>query len=525
MKKIWKKMISLSLASILAVGMFTGCQKETETDIAADMDNSTPISIDMMLLNNTSGDGAEFVFKKLVKEKFNIDINFSLNNNQSHFEKLNVLIASNELPDIISPLPAERAKQIGPKGALVPIDEYFEYLPNVVKYFEQDKTNEISTMADDGHIYSLPRFAVGKTEYKWAPIIREDYLEELNIPTPTTYKELFAALRQIKAAHPETVGIVNREKMSFLKAYGVGYNTSDTMFYNKVNDKFEFGPMNSGFKELITDFAQAWQDGILDKEFFTASEQQWQEKFLNGSGVFTLDWPKRAYTINDSYQKLHPEDTKFKANLIDPLVSEGFPEKRLQYSETLGLWTSWAISSNTEHLGRILQMIDWAYSDEAQTEIQWGIEGEHYTVTEDGRYKYTPDLKASYNPEGTIDPMNILGLNHNRIMRVEKDNAVVEIPDDLNQIIQGYSEDVEGYETDYKISLTFTEEQSDRIEEIEMVTDTFVSEGVVAFVTGTRPMSEFDDFVEEVRNRGGAELEEIYAQAYASYKEKMQSTE
>ena len=54
-----------------------------------------------------------------------------------------------------------------------------------------------------------------------------------------------------------------------------------------------------------------------------------------------------------------------------------------------------------------------------------------------------------------------------------------------------------------------------------MVTDTLVNEGVVAFVTGERPMSEFDSFVEQVRSQGGAELEKIYADAYASYKEKM----
>lgn len=520
MKQFWKKVIGLSMAAVMTAGVFAGCGNENE-DISADMDTSTPISIDMMLLNNTSGDGSEFVFKELVKEKFNIDIKFSLNNNQSHFEKLNLLIASNELPDIISPLPAERAKLIGPKGALVALDEYFDYLPNFVKYLEEDETNKISAMADDGHIYSLPRFAPDKKDYKWTPIIRQDYLDELNIPTPTTYKELFAALRKIKAAHPETVGIVNREKMTFLKAFGVGYNTSDTMFYNKLNDTFEFGPMNGGFKEMMTDFAQAWKDGILDKEFFTASEQQWQEKFLNGSGVFTLDWPKRAYTLKDSYSKLHPNDTKYNTTLIDPLISESYPYKRLNYSETLGLWTSWGISANTKHLGRILQMVDWAYSDEAQTEIQWGLEGKHYTIDEDGRYRYTPEMKASYNPEGTIDPMNTLGLNHNRIMRIEKDNGVIEVPDELNKIIQGYSENVEGYETDYKIALTFTEEQSDRIEEIRMVTDTLVNEGVVAFVTGERPMSEFDSFVEQVRSQGGAELEKIYADAYASYKEKM----
>ena len=112
------------------------------------------------------------------------------------------------------------------------MDEYIEYLPNFARYLEEDDMNKVSLMASDDHIYALPRFAPDMRQYKWTPIIRQDYLDELNIPRPTTYKELFAALRQIKQAHPETVGIVNRESMTFIAAFGVGYNTSDSMFYN-----------------------------------------------------------------------------------------------------------------------------------------------------------------------------------------------------------------------------------------------------------------------------------------------------
>ncbi|MEG2380890.1 MAG: hypothetical protein RSB38_04265 [Oscillospiraceae bacterium] len=311
--------------------------------------------------------------------------------------------------------------------------------------------------------------------------------------------------------------------MDFIRAFGVGYNTAPSMLYNKETDKFEFGPTNVGFKELITDFSQAWKDGILDKEFFTASEQQWQEKFLNGNGVFTLDWPKRAYNLNDSYKKLNGDKTAFHTTIINPLTSKNYDKMRLNYSETLGLWTSWGISSNTKNLGRILQVVDYMYSDEAQELIQWGVKDEDFKIDSKDKHMYTEKYKASYNPDGKIDPMNTVGLNHNRIMRVEKDNGVSEIPEDLAAIIKGYSSNVEGYESDYKIALTFTEEQANRIEEIKMVTDTLVSESVVAFVTGTKSMDEFGKFVEDIKGRGGEELEKIYGEAYTAYKEKMKN--
>lgn len=519
--KRWKKAASLIVAGVMTAGLFAGCAKQEEEIDLSNVDTTKPIEIEMMLLNNTSGDGSQFIAKEVFKEKFNIDVKFTLNNNEAHMQKLNLLIASNELPDIVAPMPAERGKLVGPKGLLVAVDEYLDQLPNVKKYFDADKTAQISSTAADGHIYSLPRFAPDKYDYKWAPIVRKDYFDELGLPMPTTYKELFASLKKIKEKHPDVVGIVNREKMTFINAYGVSYNTAPGMFYDKKSDSFRFGPLTEGYRELVTDFAQAWQDGILDKEFFTSSEQQWQEKFLNGTGVFTLDYPKRAYTVKEAYSKLHPEDTAFDTSLIMPLTTESYDTMRLNHAETLGLWTSWSISKNTKHLGRILQLVDFMYSDEAIDLMQWGIEGETYTKTEDGKMKYTPDLKASYNPDGTIDPMNDLGLNHNRLERIELDNAVPEVPDYILSMTERYKKEVEGYETDYKISLNFTEEQTDEMEDIKLNLNTLVSEATVGLITGTTPISEYDAFVEKVKSNGATRMEEIYAEAYAAYKQNL----
>ena len=62
MKCIWKKLFSVMTAVAMAAGLFTGCGSQ-EMNGSTDMDTSEPITIDMMLLNNTSGDGSDFVFK------------------------------------------------------------------------------------------------------------------------------------------------------------------------------------------------------------------------------------------------------------------------------------------------------------------------------------------------------------------------------------------------------------------------------------------------------------------------------
>lgn len=516
-----KKWILKTLTVLCVASMLAACgPNDTTVNNMEDNENEN-VNIEFMLLNGISGDGAEFVPKKILEDKFNVTINFSLNNNSAHFEKLNLLIASNELSDITSPMPVETAKTIGPKGALVKIDEYLDSMPNFKRYLEKDPQNILALTAGDGHIYSLPRFAKGDTELKWTPMIREDYLEETGLGQPSTYAELYEVLRRIKELHPDTVGMVNCEGTAFLNAYGLGYNTYSGMFYNNVEDKFEYGPTNKGYKELVGDFAKLWKDGVLDKEFFTASEAQWQEKFLNGSAVFTLNWPAKAATLTESYLKLNPDDTKFKISLIDPLTTDNYDKMRLYCAETLGLWTSWAISSNASNIPRIIKLADYMYSDEAEVPMQWGIEGETYELTSDGKYKFADYIKAGYNPNGTVESQNTLGLNNNRLMRVENSNGVSERAGGIEKKLEYYRQNAEICETNYKINLTFTEDQNDRIEEINMVLETMVNENAVAFISGTRDISEYDAYVQEVKNMGGAELEEIYAEAYAAYKEKL----
>ena len=51
------------------------------------------------------------------------------------------------------------------------------------------------------------------------------------------------------------------------------------------------------------------------------------------------------------------------------------------------MWTSFAIGANTMHLDRILEMIDYMYSDEATTLFQWGQEGIHYIIENNISYK------------------------------------------------------------------------------------------------------------------------------------------
>lgn len=508
-----KRIMALMLAVVIVFGV-TGCKKDSTS-------GKDTLSIEMMLLGGGNED-ENYMIKKIFKEKFDIDLKINQNIESSHFEKLKLLIASNELPDIVSPLPIDDAKTIGVKGALVPIDEYLDIMPNLQKYLKKDKVAYTSLLASDSHIYGLPKFNE-RQEYMNTPIIRADMLKAVGMENPTTMAELKKVLKAIKKKFPDTLGVVSRSKESAFNAYGIMYNTNSGMMYNKETDKWEYGPLNKGYKEMITDLNELHSEGLLDEEFFTSSAEQWEEKLLNNKGVFTLDWPNRAQVEEDLYKKLHPKDKDFDLELLMPITTNSAPDMRILWSEDVASYSSFGISSKTKDVERLLKAIDYLYSDEGAQLLQWGKEGEHF-VYENGQKKYKEHIKVSYNPNATVNIDTAEGINSGHIMRVVKNDGINIFPEEVQKMSVKYQESAECFVTNQKIKLNFTTEQQDRIRVLNNNIATLVQEESVKMVMNLTPISKYDSFIKKIE-KDAKEMEKIYAAAYKEFKKQLKEVD
>lgn len=505
-----KKLLAGALILSMAAGILGGC---TGKEVA---ENET-LKLEMMVCNDGGdNDVSNYMIVKKFQENFNIDLKLTQNSINSHLEKLDLLAAANELPDIISPLPEVQAKNYGSKGALVPVDKYLDIMPDFKKYIDADKVVYTSMLANDGHFYSIPKINL-LPEYKWCSIIRSDLVEETGKEMPATMEELIEVLSAIKEKHPNIVGVVNADKMNFLQAYGVMYNTNREMFYDNAQDKWVYGPTNDGYRELIEDFNEMHQKGILDKEFFTASVEQWEEKVVGETGVFTLYWVNRAGMENEAHKALHPNDTKFNLKLIKPLMTNHYAKQRINKSQEIGTYSAFGVSSKVKNVERVMKAINYLYTDEGANALQWGEEGVHYTMDGD-RKKFMDHVKISYNPNGTESLTATQGINSQHFMRLMKNDGVSTLYPDAQAYMEEIEKsDVEVYENNYKIQLTFTEEEEDQIRVITTNLETFVEENTINFIIGTKPISEYDSFIQNVKASGAQQLEQIYAEAYKRY--------
>ena len=518
MKKTFKKGAGLALAVLMAVTA-AGCGKKNGEAMEPDTDER--LDIDFMI-SGQGTDDSHFVLKKTLDEKFNINANFLISASSAHIDKLKILITSDSLPDIVSPFPNDLAKNCGPRGALVPLSDYLDKMPNYKKYLTSNAESYASQMANDDKVYVAALYRE-QSDCRYVPILRRDLFEEQGIEIPKTYNELYTALKKIKEKHPEIIGLVNKVQMACLSDYGMNFNTSSEMFYNKEKDKWEYGPVNKGFKEMLTFFNNLWKEGLMDPEFFTASTKQWEEKILSGKAVFTLGWVNDSYDYKKTYLELHP-NSKFDLSLTEPMTTESYDVPVIQTSAQINDYCAYGISAKSPAAARLLKVVDFMYSDEGSTLAQYGVEGKNFTTTEDGKKKYAEDIMWGYNPKGTHNPLTYYGLRSDHLMRVVKAQDYEKYADiemDAINMRQKYWDNNWGYTSNNGIKLTFTEDQQAEIDKIKNNLSTMVNEESIKFIVGERPMSEFDSFIAQLEKLNYKKLENIYSEAFKQYKDRI----
>lgn len=124
-------------------------------------------------------------------------------------DKINLMLAGNEAPDIIMTYDLQRVSTYGKQGGLVDLAPYVERLdPEFVKRF----SDALVYTQFDGKQYALPRVfeSYGKSHMAY---LRKDLVEGMNMEMPTDRDELIKVLYAMKEAYPDITHMRSREKI------------------------------------------------------------------------------------------------------------------------------------------------------------------------------------------------------------------------------------------------------------------------------------------------------------------------
>lgn len=307
--------------------------------------------------------------------------------------KMALMAASGDVPDLV--FAKGNLSNLVDAGLIIDMAPLIEeHAPNIKKIFSENM-NRLKYSNDDPAIYSIPT-NVGVDNQAFDATggfeIQQRVLKELGYPEIRTVKDFENALRQYVEKHPTTDGqptipltlnaddwriMITVTNPAFITTgapddgeYYVNPETYEAMLHYKRPEE----------KEYFRWLNHMYNEGLLDKDTFVQKDDQYKAKIASGRvlGLIDQEW---GYQDAENALKTAGKDEYTYAHFPVTLTEE-YVDHSFQPTGVDGYGLS--ITTACKDPVRLIKFLDWMSSEEGQILRNWGIEGKHYTVDENG---------------------------------------------------------------------------------------------------------------------------------------------
>ena len=417
-------------------------------------------------------------------------------------DQLNLLIASNDLPDIIetNPLtyPGGPEKLLQDNVAVEIQDLIDKYAPNFknlfVRYPEVKK--QIST--DAGKMYCFPWLNFYDVQLVYmGHIIREDWLNNLSLEMPQTIDDWYNILTAFKERDPNGNGekdeipyiAIKYERLDpFCYAWGL---TSD--FYVE-NGNIKYGAIEPRFKDYLSTMRKWYSEGLIDPDYASTDSKQFDSKATSNIGGAFYGYS--GGQIRTYMTLMEQNDPNYKlAGTRYPVLERG---QKPPIGHRINMFYgggSALITGSNKYVKETVHWLDYNYSPKGHMLCNYGIEGESY-VMDNGYPRYTDNIAKT--PNGFIDELTkYTRFVGNGPWENGKEAQIQYMAHPASiQAIENWSQTEKGH---ILPPITPTQEDSLRLNSIMNEINTYKSEMLNKFIMGQEPLDKYDDFVSTLR--------------------------
>ena len=521
-----KKTVKI-LAAVLSLVLVAGCtgkQTSKKAELGeAKYGDTYPIESEVTLthwmpmnakISVSASNFGELPVAKELEKRTGIKVEYIHPSLTNAVEKLNLMIASGELPDIISygwdTYPGGPGKAVS-DGVILPLNDYIEaYAPNLNAIHDKYPDLARASLTSEGDFYSAGLFMTDrKLRTSSGIIIREDWLDDLNLSMPETIDEWHSVLTAFKeekgATAPLSLDLNAVTKGGFIGAFGVIKD-----FYH-IGDTVYFGPMEEGYKEFLKTMNQWYNEGLFDSNFSTNDKATITANMLNGK-TGAMDG---ALSGGLGAMLQAAKDPKFKLAGA-PYVTHKKGETPMFGQLVAAKVARSAITTKCKDIELAMKLLDYGYSEEGNMFFNFGTEGVSYEMV-DGYPTYTDLIKN--NPDG----LSMAQAMTKYTMNGDSNNFV----QDVRYLEQyaGLPVQQEAWKTwcntkaeDYVLPTLFidSEHQTEFATKMTAI-NSYVDEMYVKFIAGTEPIENFDKYVKNLKELGVMQVLEMKQNAYDEY--------
>ncbi|WP_334077599.1 extracellular solute-binding protein [Paenibacillus sanfengchensis] len=382
--RIW----SLSLAFVLAATLVSACggkEEGAKGNGSEGTKGSGPVKINASQISWGTNLPADDFVKKELDAKMGIELSQTLVGDQADYEnKINVLAASNNLPDLFMVTGKPHLQKLAESGSLLDLTPYLEKMPDYTKFAGSDviKKGLVSEKQ-----YALPKAGQAVSYTYW---VRKDWLDNLKLQPPTTVDELLAVAKAFTEQDPDqngkndTFGITGTNFQTFdpiFGAYGITNIYEGSKLFvedGKVTNTLYHPKM----KEALAAIKKFVDAGVVDPEVVSNKGTMAKDKAFQGKvGIINLDW---AQIIKDDqvavWKGANPKAEWIQLN--PPKGPDGTQNSNsINIGATGGLWAiPKRLEKEPEKLNKILELINYLATPEGGRLVQFGLQDVHYTL-------------------------------------------------------------------------------------------------------------------------------------------------
>lgn len=535
-----KKIIALALTLIL----FCSVVAVAERTFAYQPYNDEPLTFTIVFQDQATNTTTqeEKWFWQFCKQYLNVEM--QTEGVVDAAERMTLMFAANELPDVIwgfSFTPNQLVEYGTVSGQLLALEDYItpELTPNIYALKEECPEVFAAATAPDGHMYTIPGMTYIDTAYGDTTLFaRQDWLAEVGMESPTTLDEFIDVLYAFKEAElggSETVPLggsstTYNPSPVILHALGFDGGGEDGASPAVLNGEAVIPAGNELFYEYLKLMNQFYTDGIISSDFYTMSDTksealmaEQQIGFLTGIGDDFTNW-----------------------YAVQPFTSE--------WSETPvcpgpGYFTigNFVMSSKCEKVEEILRFVDYMYTDEGavlssfgpnaitDADILLGFGGWYIRDTRPFSVRYVDvddaENLGGYGGQWDYRIKNVFCFTSDKIMdrrHIEakcQERAGLEAvgPEFDVTMMDRYARKANleviapYYTVGYPKIVWMNEEDTVAIADLKIVIEQYIHQETAKFITGTRPLDEFEDYLDELNKLGFQEYQQYYIDAYETY--------
>lgn len=499
-----------------------------------------PLNFSLMYDSNPAYPyNAKWEFWKALKDRTNVSFSPVIADLADYSNKVSLLIGAGKEPTLIPKTYHPAEVPFIPSGQILAVSDYTHLMPNYTQKVREWKLEPdlAQDRQSNGKYYLLP----GLHQQLWVDYtlaFRYDILAKLNLPSswpelygqkvPGTWKDVHDVLKAMKPMVAKGGFPLSDRFSSNANGWGAGnlWNILGTAYgapagwgysnatWNYSTNKYDFTGAMPQFKQVVEYLAQLVSEGLLDPESFTQTDDQAIAKFGSGKSFVMSCNAQTLVSDNQTAIKGIAGATAKKIPVpIGPMgsVNQG---SRLENGVMIR-----ADAVKNDDFTAMMQLIDWLwYSDDGEVFARWGIKGQTYTGNPlEGHLTLAPDVDwGGLNPSGKKQLQNDYGF-YNGIFSYGGSTKLLDTqfpPDEL--AFQKVMNERKTLALPPPAPLSDEQQQQAQLWATNL--QDYTTEQALGFVLGHRPLSQWNEYIGELKQRNMDDYLNLVTTAYRDFK-------